>query len=88
MKFEFFIARRYLTKGRKNSFISTISIVSTIGIAIGVAALIIALALLNGFQSDIRDKILDSTAHIMLNDITGEGMSNYNEIILSVKDET
>lgn len=86
MKFEFFIARRYLTKGRKNSFISTISIVSTIGIAIGVAALVIALALLNGFQSDIRDKILDSTAHIMLNDITGEGLSNFNEIILSVKE--
>ena len=85
MKFEFFIARRYLTKGRKNSFISTISIVSTIGIAIGVAALIIALALLNGFQSDIRDKILDSTAHIMLNDITGEGLANYDEIISLVK---
>lgn len=86
MKFEFFIARRYLTKGRKNSFISTISIVSTIGIAIGVAALIIALALLNGFQSDIRDKILDSTAHIMLNDITGEGLDNYDEIISLVKE--
>lgn len=86
MKFEFFIARRYLTKGRKNSFVSTISIVSTIGIAIGVAALIIALALLNGFQSDIRDKILDSTAHIMLNDITGEGLANYDEIISLVKE--
>ena len=86
MKFEFFIARRYLTKGRKNSFVSTISLVSTLGIAIGVAALIIALALLNGFQSDIRDKILDSTAHIMLNDITGEGLANYDEIISLVKE--
>ncbi len=87
MKFEFFIAKRYLTKGKKNSFISTISIVSTIGIAIGVAALIIALALLNGFQSDIRDKILDSTAHIMLNDITGEGLDNFEETISLVKEK-
>ncbi|MEN8222955.1 MAG: ABC transporter permease [Acidobacteriota bacterium] len=87
MKFEFFIAKRYLTRGRKNSFISTISIVSTIGIAIGVAALIIALALLNGFQSDIRNKILDSTAHIMLNDLTGEGLDNYEETIRTVKEK-
>ena len=87
MKFEFFIAKRYLTKGRKNSFISTISIVSTIGIAIGVAALIIALALLNGFQSDIRNKILDSTAHIMLNDLTGDGVDNYEETIRIVKEK-
>ena len=85
MKFEFFIAKRYLIKGRKNSFISTISVVSTIGIAIGVAALIIALALLNGFQTDIRNKILDSTAHIMLNDLTGEGLENHDDIIDSVK---
>ncbi len=87
MKFEFFIARRYLIKGRKNSFISTISIVSIIGIAIGVAALIIALALLNGFQSDIRNKILDSTAHIMLNDLTGEGLDDYDETIRIVKEK-
>ena len=52
MKFEFFIARRYLLKGKKFSFISTISIVSIVGVAIGVAALIIALSLINGFQND------------------------------------
>jgi lipoprotein-releasing system permease protein len=55
MKFEWFIASKYLTKGRKNSFISIISMVSILGIAIGVAALIIALALINGFQNDIRN---------------------------------
>ncbi|MEN8153733.1 MAG: hypothetical protein ABFR75_06890, partial [Acidobacteriota bacterium] len=81
MKFELFIAKRYLLKGRKNSFISTISIVSTIGIAIGVAALIIALALINGFQSDIRGRILYSTAHIMLNNIIGYLVYGYSDII-------
>jgi lipoprotein-releasing system permease protein len=81
MKFEFFIARRYLLRGRKNSFISIISIVSIIGITIGVAALIIALSLINGFQNDIRNKILSSTAHLMVNNIIGEGLDGYEGII-------
>ena len=85
MKFEFFIARRYLIKGRKNSFISIISLVSIIGIAIGVAALIIALSLLNGFQGDIRNKILSSTAHIMISNVLGEGFDEYEGIIKDIK---
>lgn len=86
MKFEFFIAKRYLVKGRKSSFISIISLVSIIGIAIGVAALIIALSLLNGFQGDIRDKILSSTAHLMVNSLVGEGLSGYKPIIKEIKE--
>ncbi len=66
MKFEYFIARRYLSKGEKKSFISIISLVSVIGITIGVAALIIALALISGFQQDIRERLLDTTSHIMI----------------------
>lgn len=85
MKFEFFIAKRYLLRGRKNSFISIISIVSIIGITIGVAALIIALSLINGFQNDIRNKILSSTAHLMVNNIIGEGLEGYEEIIRELK---
>ncbi|MGE5342480.1 MAG: ABC transporter permease [Candidatus Omnitrophota bacterium] len=85
MKFEFFIAKRYLLKGRKSSFISIISLVSIIGIAIGVSALIIALALLNGFQGDIRDKILSSTAHIMVNSAIGEGLDDYPAVIKKIR---
>ncbi len=81
MKFEWFIARRYLTRGRKNSFISIISLASILGIAIGVAALIIALSLINGFQGDIRDKILSSSAHIMISDRFGEGISDYEKLL-------
>jgi len=87
MKFEFFIARRYLVKGRKSSFISIISLVSIIGIAIGVAALIIALALINGFQGDIRDKILSSTAHIMVHNVIGDGLEGYEPIITEIQKE-
>jgi len=77
MKFEWFVAVKYLTKGRKNSFISIISMVSILGIAIGVAALIIALALINGFQNDIRNRILSSSAHIMITDRLGEGIGDF-----------
>jgi len=77
MKFAWFIAVRYLTKGRKNSFISIISLVSILGIAIGVAALIIALSLINGFQNDIRNRILSSSAHIMVTDRFADGFTDY-----------
>ena len=85
MKFEFFIARRYLIKSKKSSFISIISLVSILGVTIGVAALIIALSLINGFQNDIRNKILSSTSHIMVNNILGDGLDGYEEIILDLK---
>ncbi|MGD2085640.1 MAG: ABC transporter permease [Candidatus Aminicenantes bacterium] len=87
MKFELFIAKRYLLKGRKSSFISIISLVSIIGIAIGVAALIIALSLLNGFQGDIRDKILSSTAHVMVNNVFGEGLADYEPLIKEIQEQ-
>jgi lipoprotein-releasing system permease protein len=79
MRFAWFIARRYLAKGRKNSFISIISVVSILGIAIGVAALIIALALITGFQGDIRDRILNASAHIMVSDRFGEGFVDFRQ---------
>lgn len=86
MRFELFVARRYLLKGKKTSFISVSSLVSVIGIAIGVAALIIALTLITGFQGDIRKKILSSTAHIMINNILGEEMTGYEQVTAMIKE--
>ncbi len=80
MRFALFIARRYLHKGGKHSFISTISWVSISGIAIGVAALIIALALINGFQGDLRNKLLDATAHVMVSQGFGDGIEEYDPL--------
>jgi len=77
MAFEFFIARRYLTARRKQAFISVITLISVLGIAIGVAALIIAISLITGFQGDVQDKILGATSHLMVSDITGEGLRDY-----------
>ena len=86
MKFEWFIARRYLTRGRKNSFISIISLASIVGITIGVAALIIALSLINGFQKDIRDRILSSSAHLMVTASGNEGIDDYRGLIKQISE--
>jgi lipoprotein-releasing system permease protein len=64
MRFELFIALRYLLARRKQAFISVISFISTLGVAVGVMALIIALALMTGLQGELRDRILGSTAHV------------------------
>ncbi len=64
MSFELFVALRYLFARRKQAFISLISLISTIGVAVGVMALIIALALMTGLQGELRDRILSSQAHI------------------------
>ena len=64
MTFELFIALRYLLARRKQAFISLISLISTIGVAVGVMALIIALGLMTGLQGEMRDRILGSTAHV------------------------
>jgi lipoprotein-releasing system permease protein len=62
--FSWFIARRYLTARRKQAFISLISLVSILGVGVGVMALIIALALMTGVQGEMRDRIVGSTAHV------------------------
>ena len=64
MAFELFIALRYLLARRKQAFISLISLISTMGVAVGVMALVIALALMTGLQGELRDRILGSTAHV------------------------
>lgn len=85
MKYEFFIAKRYLTAKRKQAFISVITFISVLGISIGVMALIIAIALITGFHNDVQDKILGSTAHLMVSDMTGEGIENYPDLIKEIE---
>ena len=66
MKTELFISWRYLVTKRKEKFISLISVISVLGIAIGVAALIIVIAVMTGFDQDLRDKIVGNYSHITL----------------------
>jgi len=64
LPFELHIALRYLLAKRKQAFISVISLISTLGVTVGVMALVIALALMTGLQGEIRDRILGANPHI------------------------
>lgn len=66
MKTELFISWRYLITKRKEKFISLISVISILGISIGVAALIIVIAVMTGFDKDLKDKIVGNYSHITL----------------------
>lgn len=71
MPFELQIALRYLLAKRKQAFISVISAISTLGVIVGVMALVIALALMTGLQQEVRDRILGSTPHMFVSRVGG-----------------
>ena len=80
MPYEFFISKRYLRAKRKQVFVSIITFISIFGIFLGVAALIIVLAVMNGFEADLRTKILGIKSHIELTtDMTGP-MKDYEQV--------
>jgi len=76
LPFELQIALRYLLARRKQAFISVISAISTLGVIVGVMALVIALALMTGLQRELRDRILGSTAHVYVFGVGG-GIRDY-----------
>jgi len=77
MRFEAFIALRYLFALRKQSFISVISLFAVCGVALGVGALVVVIGVMNGFSTDLRDKILGVNAHILVTSLRG-GIKDYD----------
>ncbi|NLN59976.1 MAG: lipoprotein-releasing ABC transporter permease subunit [Deltaproteobacteria bacterium] len=77
--YELFISLRYLRARRKQVFVSIITFISIAGILLGVAALIIVLAVMNGFETDLRNKILGVNAHLVLMEYSG-AMRNYEQV--------
>ena len=75
--FELYVAVRYLVARRKQAFISLISVVSTLGVAVGVMAVIIALALMTGLQQELRDRIIGSAAHVYVWKVADGGFTDY-----------
>jgi len=86
MPFELRIALRYLTARRKQAFISLISFISVLGVAVGVMALFIALGLMTGLQSEIRAKILGATAHVSVFKGRNDPFENYREVVTAVRE--
>jgi lipoprotein-releasing system permease protein len=80
MHSELFIAWRYLVTKRKEKFISLISIISIAGVAIGVAALIVVLGVMTGFDIDLREKIVGNYAHLTITSYRPMDASEYREI--------
>src|SRR5512145_203120 len=81
--YELVLGWRYTRAGRatrRNGFISFISGVSMLGIALGVAALIIVLSVMNGFQKEVRDRMLSVIAHVELFDAQGAALSDWRKV--------
>ena len=85
MSFEFLISLRYLRAKRKQVFVSIITFISMAGIFLGVAALIIVLAVMNGFENDLRNKILGINSHIVLMLYSGP-MKDYQNVMKEVEE--
>ena len=84
MSYEFFVSLRYLRAKRKQVFVSVITFISVAGIFLGVAALIIVLAVMNGFETDLRNKILGINSHIVLMEYNGT-MKQYPQVIKNIE---
>ncbi|NQT27434.1 lipoprotein-releasing ABC transporter permease subunit [candidate division KSB1 bacterium] len=84
--YELFIARRYLRSRQKTGFINAITYITVSGIAIGVAALIIVLSVMNGFESEVRERIIGFDTHVRLRTYHDQGLPDYKEITEMIKD--
>ena len=85
MSYEFFIAKRYFKSKRKTGFISLITYISIIGVTIGVAALIIVLSIMNGFEDEVRSRFTGFDAHIRLQTFHSAPFADYNKLLAQVE---
>ena len=83
MRFELFVALRHLLARRKQVFISLISLISIMGIALGVMALVVVIAVMSGFEKELKKKILGNTAHIMVMKYGG-AIKNYDSLTATI----
>ncbi|MGE5280650.1 MAG: ABC transporter permease [Deltaproteobacteria bacterium] len=83
MRLEFFIARRYFLTPQKERFISVISLIAGLGIAIGVMALIVVIAVMAGFDRDLKDKIVGVNPHILIH--SDDGFTDFDALSKRLK---
>jgi lipoprotein-releasing system permease protein len=82
--FELFLGIRYLKAKRKQRFISVITIISVMGVMVGVMALVVVLSVMNGFRSDLMGKILGVNSHVLVLNLSGT-FSDYEKVAEKVK---
>jgi len=81
MRFELFVASRYLRAKRRQAVIGVITGISIAGVAAGVASLVVALAINNGFRQDLQDRLLGSTSHINLLRVQSDGIKDWRPLM-------
>jgi lipoprotein-releasing system permease protein len=81
MRFELFVATRYLKAKRRQAFIGAITIISILGVAAGVASLVVALAINNGFRQDLQERLLGSSSHISLLRVQSDGIKDWPPLL-------
>jgi lipoprotein-releasing system permease protein len=81
MRFELFIATRYLRAKRRQAFIGIITGISILGVAAGVASLIVALAINNGFRQDLQERLIGSTSHVSLLRVADDGIRDWPPLV-------
>ena len=86
MKFESFVALRYLRSPNRPAVLRLVTLLAVIGVAAGVTTLVIALAMNTGFRQAIRDRLLTVTAHVNLKPVGPEGIRNYRELMARLAD--
>jgi lipoprotein-releasing system permease protein len=86
MKYEWFIGLRYLKAKRKQTFISIITVISIVGVTVGVMTLIVVLAVMSGFEKTLKEKILGTQAHLVLLKASQEGTDHYEEVAKKVQE--
>jgi lipoprotein-releasing system permease protein len=87
MRFELFVATRYLRAKRRQAFIGIITAISIAGVAAGVASLIVALAVNNGFRQDLQARLLGSTSHISLLRVQSDGIRDWHPLLDKLEKE-
>jgi lipoprotein-releasing system permease protein len=87
MRFELFVATRYLRAKRRQAFIGVITAISILGVAAGVASLIVALAINNGFRQDLQQRLLGSTSHVSLLRVQSDGIKEWPALLERLRHE-
>lgn len=86
MNYKFLIARRYLFSKKDSKFVSFITYISILGVALGVATLIVTVSILNGFEKEIKNKVAGLVSHIQITSFLPEGLKDYNATIKEIRD--
>src|SRR5471030_2706365 len=81
MRFELFIAARYLRAKRRQAVVGVITGISVLGVGAGVASLIIALAITNGMRRDLQEKLVGSTSHVDLMRVKADGIRDWQPLL-------